>query len=296
MSPAPDGPATADPSGILAVVVIFERDLGQVLCWPWLTQLLQVQAPRADTLCLRHVLVYDNSPSPRARPVQRLLRCSYVHDPLNGGTAAAYQRAADLAGHLGLGWLLLLDQDSSLPADYLQMAGSHLRTEANAASVLVPWVADRGRAVSPAVLTIWGGLRPLRQAAAPSGKRLSAIASGCLIRITALRALLPFPRALWLDYVDHWMFARLQSSGGQVSVFDAHLEHRLSVLSPAELSPRRLRSILDGERHFLRLQGALARLVYPLRLLMRIGRYALIRPRLAAAALDWIGSRGGMAC
>jgi len=294
VSRASSDAAPCRPSGLLAVLVLFERDLSQALPWPWLQD--HLREPHSAPLQLQHVLIYDNSPMARVQPEALGAQCSYLHDPTNGGTAAAYQHAVGIAESLGLGWLLLLDQDSSLPSDYLQAAAHQVQADGATLSCLVPWVADQGRPVSPAVVRPWGTIRPLRRSGTARVGHLAAVASGCLVRVAALRGILPFPRALWLDYVDHWMFAQLQGRGERVSVLDQRLEHHLSVLAPAQLSPRRLRSILDGERYFVRTQGVLARLVYPLRLMARVVRYALVSPPLAAAALGWIAGRGRLEC
>ena len=260
--------------GVLAVVVVYERTLDRVAPWAALCAAMNATAvAEADCgLVLRQVLVYDNSAVPKVL-AQALPRWAHVvHDPANGGTAAAYRRALQDAQAAGLPWLLLLDDDTRLPDDLLAQAGAALRCDAAPAlpGAVLPRVRHGGDPVSPARITRWGSMRPLAcdepGTAVPA---LTGIASGALVQVQAWRALAPLPEALWLDYVDHWVFAGLRRQGHALRVSGAVLEHDLSVSEPRRLSERRLASILAGEALFTRTLGWPARWLQPLRLLWR---------------------------
>ncbi|MEO6407251.1 MAG: hypothetical protein ABIO45_00665 [Burkholderiaceae bacterium] len=271
----------------LAVVVVFGRRLDRVEAWQALVHRLQHRAPQA--LALAHVLVYDNSAEPLARPADPPAGCSYVHDPGNGGTAAAYACAVALATRLELDWLLLLDHDTVLPERYFEQAGAALRSCAgDAPAALLPWVCHGAAVVSPAEITALGTIRPLpRGAAFRRGSRVTAIASGSLLHVATLSSLLPIPRELWLDYVDHWIFSRLYERRLPLQVFDAVLQHDLSIVTPAGLSARRLSSVLDGEARFVATLGPAARFAYPVRLVVRMLRYTRVSRPLALRTLRW---------
>jgi hypothetical protein len=271
----------------MAVLVIYERDLSQVRAWPWLVAELQDRG-RAGVK-LEHVLVYDNSRSPAAESAATIQECSYVHDCDNGGTAAAYERAVVLAVDKSIHWLLLLDQDTELPQDFLEVATAALTAGSEMPAALVPWVVDAQTVVSPARVTLLGSVRPLRHSSTLEHIHgLTAVASGSLIQVAALRQIVPFPRKLWLDYVDHWIFAQLNLRGARIAVLDTVLRHSLAIKTPAQLSRRRLNSILDGELYFHGTLGPPARLIYPLRLLARLARYALISPKSALNLAKWL--------
>jgi hypothetical protein len=271
---------------VLAVVVVYERDLDQVLAWPWLQQLLAGNRATPHLgLRLGHVLIYDNSNRPRARPDRDTDgRVSYRHDADNGGTAAAYVLAAQMAQQRDIEWLLLVDHDTLLPADLLHSAGSALaQHHGEPPGALLPWVNHAGAVVSPSSLSIWGTMRPLHKGVWPrNNERLTGIASGSLARTNAVSELLPPPRPLWLDYVDHWLFSQLQNRGWPVIVFPSEIEHDLSLIDFARIPPPRLRSIIDGEARFTRDLSRLARFVHPFRLLARALRYAAADRGLAA--------------
>ena len=147
---------------------------------------------------------------------------------------------------------------------------------------LVPSVRHgRNLIVSPTRVTRMEAFRPLRPGQVPAtGEHVSAIASGCMLHVATLKSLLPIPKSLWLDYVDHWIFAQLHRQGLKTRVIDKVLEHELSVAVSAELSPARLLSVLDGEAVFTRMLGIGARTVYPLRLVRRVIALAQAKPEI----------------
>jgi GT2 family glycosyltransferase len=275
---------------VLAVLVVYERDLEHVLAWPWLQQTLAASdATPPQSLRLRRVLVYDNSQHPRARPDRTADgRVIYRHDSRNGGTAAAYVAAATIAREENIEWLLLVDHDTSLPADLLHHAGLSLaQHRGGPPGVLLPWVSHADAVVSPSHISVWGTIRPLRKEARPKAtERLTGIASGSLVRTRALNEVFPPPSELWLDYVDHWLCAQIQGRGWPIVVFPSQIKHDLSLVEFASITPARLRSILDGEARFTRDLSWQARCLHPLRLLARALRYASSNRALAAVLMS----------
>lgn len=277
---------------LMAVLVVYERGLADVKPWRTLHAWLEGAYDSRPGIRLDHLLIYDNSSTPCAEPPVGIQRCQYTHNPKNGGTAAAYEAAIEIASAQGIQWLLLLDHDTQLPSDFLDQCGidSVSISGRQRAVALVPWVRHgRGLIVSPNRVTRTGTFRPLQPGQLPAnGEHVSALASGSMLHVATLKSLLPIPKPLWLDYVDHWIFAQLHRQGLRTQVVDQVLEHELSVAAPAELSPARLLSVLDGEAVFTRTLGILARLVYPLRLVRRVIVLARVNPKLAAAAIGWI--------
>lgn len=277
---------------LMAVVVVYQRPLATVRAWPFLQTLLS--GSKETGFDLQQLLIYDNSPQPPAALEPSTPRCMQVHDASNGGTAAAYTRACAVASDIGIDWLLLLDQDTALPETFLADAALALANSQGQAVALVPWVVQGARVISPSRVTARGGIVSLQPDGGPIDTTgLTAIASGSLLHVPTLASILPFPEGLWLDYVDHWLYLQLQRRGCPVAVFDARLQHELSVFTPRTLSARRLRSILDGEAAFTALLGPQARRAYPFRLAARTLRYAAIRPDLAWQMLAWMRQRIG---
>ena len=151
MSPNDPSPILASRIAILAVVVVYERALDEVEAWPALRSLLGHGSSETGPQ-LEHLLIYDNTALPRAKPAASVARCTYMHNPNNGGTAAAYAHATRLAIDLGLPWLLLLDHDTLLPTNFLAAAAGDFEAAARQPTIaaLVPMVRHRhGELVSP---------------------------------------------------------------------------------------------------------------------------------------------------
>jgi GT2 family glycosyltransferase len=241
MNMAPVEPVSG---AVLAVLVLYERSLDDAVSWPTLRALLGNKA----SFGLRHCLIYDNSAGASATLPASLENVSLRWAPHNPGTAGAYGDAVDVAAARGCDWLLLLDQDTALLPDYLHRAARALEDSPDAA-VLVPRIWHADCLISPAIIGATGAVRPAVTPRAHAGLT-TAISSGLLIRGDAMAAALPFPREIWLDYVDHWMFLALARRGLTTGLIDADLAHDLSVRSPATLSIARLSSILVAERKF----------------------------------------------
>src|ERR1700744_2784800 len=103
------------------------------------------------------ILVWDNTPI--TQPVPELpFPIEFRHSGENVGVAGAYNYALELAEKRGFAWLLLLDQDTPLPSDFL--AGMHghatrLATDETIAAV-APMVLMGETPVSPKIMSRWG--------------------------------------------------------------------------------------------------------------------------------------------
>lgn len=229
------------------------------------------------------VLVYDNSPQMQVSITLDAPRLQYIHDPANGGLAAAYNQALKVAITGGFEWLLLLDQDTTLPAKYFsavcdaaaELAGDHT------VSAIVPKVKSGEKLVSPSEVLPGWRLRPI-----PSGHgglcdlKLTAINSGTVIRTSFVCQLGGFNSDFWLDCLDHWLFTALHAAKKRLYVLDAVITHDLSVLDyNNNISITRYQNILRAEGLFFsKYQGRAEMTVYLLRLVFRATKqFALVR-------------------
>ena len=219
------------------------------------------------------LLIYDNSPTSSLLAKTIPIPVSYVHDRDNGGLAAAYNTAVEMALKEGVHWVLLLDQDTSLTPEYL-MAIDEVLPEIGAEikiAALVPKLRSGLKVVSP-TRVLWGGiLRPVSadfSGVAPF--ETSALNSGALIRVSAIQQIGGFDNRFWLDYLDHWMFNRLHHADHAVYVMDTAISHELSVDDFAKMTEHRYRNILTAEALFFRLcKSPMEQKFYLLRLVGR---------------------------
>lgn len=259
----------------LVVLVVYQRPWCRVHAGALLESALgcmdrtQRFSPRIGRL-----LVYDNSREAIGRPTTNSNCVDYFHAVSNGGTRAAYLYALALAKRLGLTWLILLDHDTTLTQDYLREVDARLAgTSDPALGLLFPRIVGGGDVLSPAVISRWGTITPFDPIVTSPGRRpITALASGSVIRVDALSAVGAIPTALWLDYLDHWLFREVQGLGYRAELMNATIRHELSIMDRTPPEPTRLLNMLKAERHFVSRLGFRARAVYPVRIAVRAAK------------------------
>jgi GT2 family glycosyltransferase len=263
---------------ILAVAVLYRQSPRESAALSSFIDILKANPGMAGYFSL---VIYDNSPEPHEAPDDFPLH--YVHDPANGGLAAAYNYALSRAEMTGCEWLLLLDQDTTLTGEFfteLTACAMELQTAENVAAI-VPKLIVRGTILSPAEHFIDYIRHQFRSPGQPFGQeaagiqrgRMSAYNSGSTLRVKALRSFGGFPEEFWLDYLDHAVFHSVCTSGGQVYVMHAMLSHDLGGNELNTIPIWRFRSVLRSQALFVKRTGSLSdRLLYRLWLLRSIRR------------------------
>lgn len=263
---------------ILAVAALYKQSPSESRSLSSFISILKNNPEMASYFSL---VVYDNSPE--SHVVSDDFPLHYVHDPANGGLAAAYNYALSRAGDAGYEWLLLLDQDTLLTPEFfaeLIDCADTLQTQDNVAAI-VPKLMVRGTILSPAEHFIDFIRHQFRNFVQTLGRddvgvqrgRISAYNSGSTLSVPVLRSIGGFPQEFWLDYLDHAVFHALCASGGRVYVLRAVLEHDLA---ESDLNARpmwRFRNALKAQSLFVKRAGSFSdRLLYRLWLLRSIRR------------------------
>jgi len=276
---------------ILAVLVLYGREIEQAESIYILLELLNDSG--INSLCLKHILIYDNSDFSHASKLfGSIPGLTYMHNRCNGGTVAAYTEAAELAEKIAADWLLLLDQDTKLPLSYLSSMASKLKSDSTLnIGALVPYVRNQTEFISPALITKIGSIKPIKRSCKTNHSDIvTGISSGAIVKRQLLKKIFPMPSGLWLDYVDHYIFYRLNKLGYRVIATDIIIEHELSIKSLAGISENRLLSILNGEYIFIKMLGWHAMTFYPVRFFFRLLRYAKTNSKLVVPMLTWLFS------
>lgn len=254
---------------ILVVLVLYQKDASSSTSMVSFLRALDESGLASQF----KLLVYDNSPIQSVLPDSIPIPFSGIHDPTNGGLFRAYTAALELAENEGAEWLLLLDQDTVLDATYLKTLWLNLpaAVENPRCAAMVPKLLSRNKIISPARV-LWGGLD------IPVDKKLTgippwevtALNSGTLLRVSAIRAVGGFNPKFWLDYLDCWVFNRLHRAYYVVCVMDAVLLHDLSVEKMGSMSVSRYKNILIAEGEFYKCcKSRTDNLFYRVRLLGR---------------------------
>jgi GT2 family glycosyltransferase len=245
------------------IVVLYERSLSaSATCRSLLNQI----SPTPQDI----IVLYDNSPISDLGPIPNSWEVVTDHD--NGGLANAYNYAITQAKSKSYRWVLLLDQDTDLPSDFLVATHEILAlTDPNNDIVaVVPIVKCDNRQVSPMV-PLLGREIPFKKHSVVEQKWLTAINSGTCLRVSFIEGIGGFCKTFWLDYLDHWLFKVINNNGKHVYVSHMQLQHDLSVANMnSGLTAQRYKNVLAAERcftnHFLPLPW---RLVLVPRLLAR---------------------------
>jgi GT2 family glycosyltransferase len=200
-----------------------------------------------------YLIIFDNSPKPQQVDIPLPFEHRYVHDATNGGLAQAYNFALDSDPGSASQWLLLLDQDSTLPDDFLEEVFKALALigQDDLVAAAVPKVLQHGRPISPALVK-GGRIRPIpKPITGVCPFPVTAINAGTLIRKNFLYAIGGFNRQFKLDYLDHWLFAEIKRRGKKVYITGAVSNHDLSIGNTNHpVSAERYLSILKAETLF----------------------------------------------
>lgn len=272
------------PARILIVVVLYKVSYASSRT---IQGLAQSAAQQPGLLNDFELLVWDNSPE--ALGVRSLpFAYTYHHAASNQGVAGAYNGAMERARELGCDWLLLLDHDTTVTAEFLRGMLQYAQREADHPRIaaVVPFLRAGARVVSPQRWR-FGRHRPLPRLAQPylEGRSIFAANSGVLIRLTALAAIGGYSPRFWLDYSDIYVFHQLHAHGYQVRIAtDLTLEHEIAMLDyDARMTPARYAIYLAAEGDFLDLyRGRAERALHLLRLAVRVVR----QRRYASAAFS----------
>jgi GT2 family glycosyltransferase len=234
---------------ILAVLVLYQVEASNCLTLVSFFRALD----ESGLVSQFRLLIYDNSPCRSIGPLASPVPFSCIHDPANGGLFGAYNSALQMAEKEGNDWLLLLDQDTEINADYLKKLWRGLGDWAGEqrCAALVPKLLAKNAIISPTrVLWGWRLLPVDKTFTGMAPWEIAVLNSGTLLRISAVREVGGFNQAFWLDYLDHWLFNRLYSAGYQVFVLDAELSHELSLTDMRSMQVGRYNNILSAEGQF----------------------------------------------
>ena len=217
------------PIRVLAVIVLYKMQPSDSATFRTLqVAISNLQDGQADI----KILLYDNTLG--GQNVGELpAGVQYVADVQNGGLATAYNYALEIADKGGFDWLLTLDQDTSLPVDFLQKvchAAMFVAPMDNVVAI-VPCISSDGRALSPfSLMKRWTLTRNI-----PNGfvgiplVNVYAVNSASTIKVSALKAVGGYDPRFHLDFSDLAIYHRLHSK--KLCVFVAgniHVEHEVS--------------------------------------------------------------------
>jgi GT2 family glycosyltransferase len=259
---------------LCAVIVLYKLQASES---PSLQTLLAAVAEVSSSEIQLQILIQDNTPGGQnIGAIPSTIR--YETAPENPGLANAYNRALEFAQANNCEWLLTLDQDTTLPRDYLVHMVKRVKQLDSDARIgaIVPQVVDKGRNLSP--FRFAAGFMPRWFAfgfVGVSVRATYALNSAAVLRVSSLAEIGGYDYRFPLDISDINLFHRLHADGKRVFVAgDILVGHSFSLLNKDKrMSMDRYRKMLGDECAFWDLyMGPLARLERFVRLVGRVGK------------------------
>jgi GT2 family glycosyltransferase len=240
-----------------------------------------------DQALLQHftTLVWDNSPEPHAVPRGISFSLEYRHSSENVGVSGAYNYAAQLASERGAQWLLLLDQDTVLPPEFLSRMRDYAQRLAprHHIAAVAPTVMMGESRISPKVMVRWGkSVDPFPGFSGEERREVVLVNTGLLLRVEALAKIGGYNPDFWLDFSDRYLCHMLKQHACSVWLApDLQLQHHVSLMAGG-ISLKRYANLLDAEDAFFMLYRSLPRnIVYCQRLLRKAWRLRKTNPERA---------------
>jgi GT2 family glycosyltransferase len=263
---------------VCAVIVLYKLKASDS---PSLLTLLAAADEVSSSEIKLQILIQDNTPGgQKIGAIPSAIR--YETAPENPGLADAYNRALKFAQANNYQWLLTLDQDTTLPRDYLVHMVKHVKHLDSDARIcaIVPQVVDKGKNLSP--FRFAAGFMPrwfeFGFVGLPS-RATYALNSAALLRCASLAKIGGYDLRFPLDISDINLFHRLYADGKRVFVAgDILVNHSFSLLNKTgRMSMDRYSQMLRDECAFWDLyMGPLARLERFVRLMGRVGKDYLL--------------------
>ena len=258
---------------IYAVIVLYRQ---APLDSPSVRTLLAAAAAVPPAELILHILLEDNTPGPHPEPALPP-GVAYHAAPHNPGLVEPYNAALTAAEALSAPWLLTLDQDTDLPANFLINALPHLRAYAANPQVaaLVPHIRDGAKIFSPFrfVAGFWPRVVPLHVSGILP-PHVSAPNSASILRVASVRQVGGYDPRFPLGDSDVALYHAFDRAGLRVATAaDLLVDHQLSILDRANrISPERYHAMLRDEGLFWDLHMPAAARAE--RLFRLAGRYA----------------------
>lgn len=193
-----------------------------------LKTLLAAEFPREQM----RVLIWDNSPQPVGDRLALInIGVDYFSTPENLGLSVIYNRV--IAEYLHYGeYLLLLDQDTSLPTDFMLVCEAAVRQHSDI-DLFLPMIWANNSWISPLTYVMgWGYYWRHPRVGRMASRKICAINSGMLISASYLKNDFPgYDERLRFYGTDTQFMLEYVERRSELMVLDVCIEHDLSFFS-----------------------------------------------------------------
>jgi GT2 family glycosyltransferase len=193
-------------------------------------------------------LIYDNTPSIAAENKSLSDDIEYCSTGVNKGLPVAYNEGIRRALQCGARYIMLVDQDSTITAEFLEAAARAVRESPSDQVAWAPHIIARNRHISPYKFNVLG-LPTFKYDLSSAPAAYFAINSYSIISLGFLEEIGGFDEFYWLDGLDFWFYSRVARMGYKVGVIGVNVTHHLSLLEGG-ISALRLLNIARYESCF----------------------------------------------
>lgn len=205
---------------VLPVVVLYNVNLLQC------DSVNSLKNQDLNILSIDKIFVYDNSPDANINSgigsYLNGLEVVYQHDTNNSGVSRAYNEAAKYASEKGYDWMLLLDQDTQLPAGSLEKYFQAVKAYDDL-PVYAPVLRTKNNIIcSPCKFKFHRGFTPKSTPSAglANFKEYAPINSCMLVSTQKLISVGGYNEKAYLDFSDFQFIERLRSLYSQFYIVD----------------------------------------------------------------------------
>lgn len=249
---------------ITIVIVLYKKELTD--CLTYQTLINSTKNCKTDY----RLILYNNSSDINV-PFSKEYEAVNSED--NGKLFKAYNYALNYSIQTNCKWLLLLDQDTEITAEYIEKLDSFLNSnnDTNIAAA-VPILKEGNKILSPKRTSSLGWWEYNIKHSGYQQEKTSAFNSLTLINTNVIQSIGGFSSEYPLDMLDHWYYHQISLLGKHVYVLDTIINHKLSLLNYEEnISLNRHVDFLEAERKFvLNELGTLHYITYKIRLSLRL--------------------------
>lgn len=193
----------------------------------WMTLSKSIQQSGASQQC--GVFIFDNSEVDFDTNIQENSSVVYIRNKANPGLSVAYNTMASIAISMGYEWLILLDQDSSLPSNAIVEYIASVNRTSNSSLIRVPLIMVNSFVFSPLRVIF---IKSLKRKNLPCGtypfSKFVIINSGIMLSLAFYKQIGGYDERIKLDFTDIEFIERAALIYPKFEVLPINIKHDYS--------------------------------------------------------------------
>ncbi|QBK77616.1 hypothetical protein QK342_15340 [Myroides odoratimimus] len=178
-----------------------------------------------------NISVFDNTPRDDDKretyfyEFDNFIEVNYFTENINRGLPYAYNKMVDIGHELNMEYIVLLDQDTTLPIDFYEK----YVTNSSLSNINCPVVRSNNVIISPCKINNYR-CSPFKKINLGEMElnKLSCINSGMMVSIPFFREIGGYNERLFLDFCDHDFIDKVKVKEKMINVIDVCLEQDFS--------------------------------------------------------------------